>query len=102
MQRHAIYSFRPLKMPDVLPFVLAVVAGFPDRALDMLLTFGPQVFAEAAPVENREPTPEVAFDPGLGLLNVSFAHHACIHCVSPFAPACRRPGGVCFLSPRSI
>jgi hypothetical protein len=63
---------------------LAIVAGFPDRALDLLLTLGPQVFPEASPVENREPTPEVAFDPVLRPLNVSFAYRAYIHRVSPF------------------
>jgi len=63
--------------------LLAVAARFPDRALDLLLTLGPEILAEAAPVENRESTPEVAFDPVLGLLNVSLAHHASVHRISP-------------------
>ena len=82
--------------------LLAVAAGFPDRVLDLLLALGSQILAKAAPMENREPAPEVASDPVLGLLNVSPAHHTCVHRVSPFAPACRRPGRVCFLSPRTI
>jgi hypothetical protein len=41
-------------------FFLAALAGFPHRALDLLLTLGLQVFAEAAPVENREPNAEMA------------------------------------------
>jgi hypothetical protein len=53
--------------------LLAIAAGFPNRALDLLLALSPEVFAQAAPVENRESTPEVALDPVLGLLNVSFA-----------------------------
>jgi hypothetical protein len=63
---------------------LAIAAGFPDRVLDLLLALGSQIFAKAAPMENREPTPEVAFDPVLSLLNVSPAHHTCVHRVSPF------------------
>jgi hypothetical protein len=83
-------------------FVLANAAGFSHGTLDLLLALGPQIFAEAAPVENREPAPEVTFDPVLSLLNVAFAHHARVHGASPFAPACRRPGRVCFVSPRAI
>jgi hypothetical protein len=81
-------------MPGVLPVVLAVVAGFSDRALDLLLTFGPQVFAEPAPVENRGPTPEVAFDPVLGLLKrfvcTSRMHPLCLSFCAclPKARAC--------------
>src|SRR6266404_5204236 len=82
--------------------LLAVAAGFPDRVLDLLLALGSQILAKTSPMENREPTPEVAFDPVLSLLNVSPAHHTCVHRVSPFTPACRRPGRACFLSPRTI
>jgi hypothetical protein len=82
--------------------LLAIAAGFPDRVLDLLLTLGSQIFAKAAPMENSEPTPKVAFDPVLGLLNVSPAHNTCVHRVSPFAPACRRPGRALFFSPRTI
>src|ERR1700722_15700682 len=64
--------------------LLAVATGFPDRVLDLLLALGSQIFAKATPMENREPSPEVAFDPVLGLLNLSPAHHTCIHCASPF------------------
>jgi len=56
----------------------------PHDTLDLLLGLSPQVLAEAAPVENREPSPEVALDPILGLLNVSFTHHTWIYRVSPF------------------
>jgi hypothetical protein len=82
--------------------LLAIVAGFPDRVFDLLLALGSQIFAKAAPMENREPTPKVAFDPVLNLLNISPAHHTFVHRVSPFAPACRRPGRACFLSLRTI
>ena len=47
--------------------LLAVTAGFPDRALDLLLALGSQILAEASPVENREPAPEVASNPILSL-----------------------------------
>ena len=94
IQRHDIYSFRPLQMRTVLPTV-PIAAGFPDRVLDLLLALGSQILAKTAPMENREPAPEVALDPVLGLLNVSPARHTHASIVVLlFARACRRGKGV--------
>ena len=80
-------------MGDLLPLV--VRARFPDGALDLLLTLCPQVFAEAAPVKDRESAPEVASNPILGVLNVLFAHHTISHCLVSFGPLPEGQGHVC-------
>lgn len=49
------------------------------HALDLLLTLGSQILAEASPVENRESTPEVASNPILSPLNLSLTDHARFH-----------------------
>jgi hypothetical protein len=77
---------------------LAVRTRFPDGALDLLLTFRSQVFAEAAPVKDRESAPEVASNPILGVLNISLAHHTISHCLVSFGPLPEGQGHVCFPS----
>lgn len=75
--------------------ILAVRARFPDCALDLLLTLCPQVFAEAAPVKDREAAQEVASNPILGVLNISLAHHTISHSSVPFGPLPEGQGHVC-------
>jgi hypothetical protein len=55
---------------------LPVLAGFSDRVLDLLPALGSHIFAEATPMENREPTPEVTFEPVLGMRHRSRASNS--------------------------
>jgi hypothetical protein len=89
-------------MRTVLQPFLAIAAGFPDRVLDPLLALGSQILAKTASMENRELTPEVAFDPVLGLLNVSLAHHTCVHRVSPFCARLLKARACLFSFTRAI
>ena|SRR5271165_1171384 len=98
IQRHDIYSFRPLQMRAFDPLRSTATAGFPYRALDLLLAPGTQVVAEASPMKDCEAAPKVAADPILGRLNLASAHYAQVHWLASFpVPSCFRPGRACFL-----
>jgi len=53
-------------------------------------------------MEYRESSPEMASDPILGLLNVSFAHHICVHRLPSLCARLPEARACLFVSPRAI